>query len=119
MRPEDGRDLRGRRGGSDRWLRSGRLRRPPGAVFRGKAVTLHAVSTGNRVEPLTLSAMASVGGGSLWHIDAGHPPAAVARELIQGMLAPGLQGLKVEFPGIRTACVYPESLSNLAHGLNT
>ncbi len=79
--------------------------------------TLHAVATGSAYEAGVMKAIASMGGGSFREMRGERGPITAAAELLHELTHPGLRDLSVEFRGIRTACVYPEELPNLAAGM--
>ncbi|MHC4176708.1 MAG: VIT domain-containing protein, partial [Planctomycetota bacterium] len=85
-------------------------------LFQGKAATCHAVTLGSSFEPIVVKTIASLGGGSVRQIGGERTPRAVALELLAEMSKPAIRDLKVQFTGIRTARVYPETLPNLAAG---
>ncbi len=82
----------------------------------GKPGTFHAVVLGSSYENAVVQAIASVGGGSLRHVSALHGAAAVAAELLDEIGKSVVRDLKIEFPGLRTARVYPDRLPNLPPG---
>ena len=55
-----------------------------------------------------MKSIATLGGGSLHRITGEAGPAAVARDLLAELTQPATRILKVEFPGLMTARVYPE-----------
>ncbi|MEX0938608.1 MAG: VIT domain-containing protein [Pirellulales bacterium] len=79
--------------------------------------TFHAISMGSSFESTVLAAIASLGGGSVRHVDASRGPEATALELLSELTQPGLTDLQIEFHGVRTARVYPERIPNLASGM--
>jgi len=90
-------------------------------MYTGKG-TFHAVATSTSYEQVVLSAIATLGGGSVRRIqadgaaqDAGSPQ-AVAAELLGEMAQTPVRDLKIEFDGLQTARVYPNPLPNLARG---
>ena len=85
-------------------------------VSRDKA-PVHAVALGSTHEPQTLRAMANLSGGSWRKIAADRGPALQARDLLQELTDPNLlRDLKVNFEGLQTARVYPETLPNVQQG---
>ncbi|HEX4149308.1 MAG TPA: VIT domain-containing protein, partial [Pirellulales bacterium] len=85
-------------------------------LYQGHSGTFHAVALSSSYEAPVLKAIARLGGGSLRRVGPEAPPAAVARELLDEILAPGLKDLKVELRGLRTASVFPEQLPNVPRG---
>jgi predicted Zn-dependent protease len=82
----------------------------------GATATLHAVALGSAFEPAVMKAIGGLGGGSFRRVTSEQPPVAVALELLGEMTRPPVRDLKVEFPGWKTAMVYPEVLPNLVPG---
>jgi predicted Zn-dependent protease len=82
----------------------------------GKIGTFHAVAPGTSYEAGVLKSIAALGGGSLRAAGGEQTPTAVAFELLGEIAQPALRDLKVEFRGLRTASVYPETLPNLPAG---
>ena len=83
---------------------------------QGKGATFHAIAPGSSFESSVLKAIASLGGGSVRHVGGNNTPAAVARQLLLEITNPGIKDLEIEFNGLRTARVYPETLPNLQTG---
>jgi len=75
---------------------------------------VHAVSTASTFEQGVLEALASIGGGSVR--STGDDPAQTAYALLAEAAQPAVKDLKVEFEGLRTARVYPETPPNLPVG---
>jgi predicted Zn-dependent protease len=82
----------------------------------GKTGTFHAIAPGTSYEAGVLKSIAALGGGSLRAAGGERTPTAVAFELLGEISQPALRDLKVEFRGLRTARVYPETLPNLPAG---
>ena len=83
--------------------------------YGGKG-TFHAVALGSSYESAVLKAISTLGGGSLRKVSGEQTPNVVALDLLKEIAQPGLRNLKVEFRGLRTARVYPETLANLPAG---
>ena len=90
-----------------------RLRR----LGQGKPASFHAVSVGSSFESSVLSAIASLGGGSVRQVSGEKTPQQVAADLLGEMTQPVIRDLQVDFKGMRVARVYPERLPNLAAGM--
>jgi predicted Zn-dependent protease len=82
-------------------------------LYEGKQGAFYAVSVGSTYESGVLKAIASLGGGSVRHVDEARKVRSAVREMLDEMARPPLRDLKVEFTGLRTARVYPEQLTNL------
>jgi Flp pilus assembly protein TadD len=82
----------------------------------GKGGTFHAVALGSSYEPAVLKAIAAIGGGSVRRVSGERGPQVTALDLLTEITAPTLRDVKVEFAGLRTARVYPETLPNVAAG---
>jgi hypothetical protein len=85
-------------------------------LYEGKAGTFHAVALGSSYEPGALKAIAALGGGSVRRVSGDRGPQATAFDLLTEIASPSLRDLKVEFVGVRTARVYPETLPNVPAG---
>ena len=85
-------------------------------MYEGKPGTAHAVAVGSSYEPAALKAIAALGGGSVRRVGGEKGPQGAALELLTEIATPPLRDLKVEFRGLRTARVYPETLPNVAAG---
>lgn len=85
-------------------------------LYEGKAGTFHAVAVGSSYEPGAMKAIASLGGGSFRRVSADRNAQATALDLLTEIASPGLRDIKVEFVGLRTARVYPETLPNVPAG---
>jgi tetratricopeptide (TPR) repeat protein len=83
--------------------------------YGGKG-TFHAIALGSSHESGVLKAIASLGGGSMRKVSGEQTTQIVALDLLKEIAQPGLRNLKVEFRGLRTARVYPETLPNLPAG---
>ncbi|MDT8389661.1 MAG: VIT domain-containing protein [Lentisphaeria bacterium] len=83
----------------------------------GQRITIHTVATGSAYEAVIMKTLASAGGGSFREMQGQRAPVTAAAELLHELTHPGLRDLSVEFNGIRTACVYPAELPNLAAGM--
>ncbi len=76
----------------------------------------HAVAIGSTFEWPVLKALGAIGGGSVRRLSGEQGPVKAARELLIELASPGLRDVKVEFTGLRTAALYPETLPNLPFG---
>jgi len=85
-------------------------------LWAGHQATLHAVAVSSRYEAAVLKAMAAQGEGSLHRITGEAGPAAVALQLLAQLTQPAARIVKVEFPGLLTARVYPEEFPRLPAG---
>jgi tetratricopeptide (TPR) repeat protein len=95
-------------------------------LYQGKSSpnACYAVSVGSTYESGVLKAITSLGGGSVRQISPDlsgqKSPRGVAMDLLDEILhekdRPPLRDLKVEFPGLATARVYPEELPNVPEG---
>ncbi|MBN9122187.1 MAG: hypothetical protein J0I06_24120 [Planctomycetes bacterium] len=85
-------------------------------LYEGKTGTFHAVALGSSYEPVALKAIAALGGGSMRRVSSDRGPQATALDLLTEIAQPGLRDVKVEFVGLRTTRVYPESLPNVPAG---
>lgn len=85
-------------------------------LYEGKSGTFHAVAVGSSYEPAALKAIASLGNGSLRRVASDKGPQGAAFDLLTEIATPALRNLKVEFTGLRTARVYPDTLPNVPAG---
>ncbi len=85
------------------------------ALYKGRG-TFHAVATGSSFESSVLRAISGLGMGSVRVLDEETPPAMAAFELLMEITSPSVKDIKVEFTGMATAAVYPETLPNLPEG---
>jgi predicted Zn-dependent protease len=81
-----------------------------------KPVTFHSVALGSAFESGVLARLASFGGGSTRRVNGEQGPVVQALELLGEITRPPVRDVKVTFPGLRTAKVYPEVLPNLVPG---
>ena len=77
---------------------------------------MHAVAVNSRFESAVMKSIATLGDGSLHRITGEAGPATVARQLLAELTQPATRILKVEFPGLMTARVYPEDFPRLPAG---
>ncbi|MBM4092325.1 MAG: hypothetical protein FJ276_23295, partial [Planctomycetes bacterium] len=85
-------------------------------VYAGHRSKMHAVAVNSRFESAVMKSIATLGDGSLHRISGEVGPAAVARQLLAELTQPATRILKVEFPGLMTARVYPEDFPRLPAG---
>ncbi|MEM7456000.1 MAG: VIT domain-containing protein [Planctomycetota bacterium] len=85
-------------------------------MFAERNNTLHAISVGSSYESIVLKGIGSIGGGSIRQVSGTLTPEIVAGELLSEISRPVLRDMKIEFEGVRTARLYPESLPNLSDG---
>ncbi|MGL6075908.1 MAG: VIT domain-containing protein [Fimbriiglobus sp.] len=81
-----------------------------------KSVTFHAVALGSSFESGVMAKLGSFGGGSSRRVNAEQGPVAIALEILGEITRPPVRNVKVTFPGLQTAKVYPEILPNLVPG---
>ena len=79
-------------------------------------LAFHAVAIGSTYEWPVLKALGAIGSGSVRRLSGEQGPAKAARELLIELASPGLRDVQVEFTGLSTAAVYPETLPNLPLG---
>ncbi|MCB9830842.1 MAG: FecR domain-containing protein [Planctomycetes bacterium] len=75
------------------------------------------VALGNRCEDLLLEDLAALGRGSLHRLGEREAAPALARELLAGILEPGLADLQIEFEGVPTAAVHQLGATVLPRGV--
>jgi hypothetical protein len=85
-------------------------------LYEGRQAKMHAVAVNSRFESVVMKSIATVGDGSLHHITGEAGPATVARQLLAELTQSATRIVKVEFPGLMTARVYPEDFPRLPAG---
>lgn len=85
-------------------------------LAEGKPGTFHAVAVGSSFDATVMKAIGAIGGGSVRRVAGDRGPQAAALDLLTEIATPTLRDLKVEFTGVRTARVYPDTLPNIAAG---
>ncbi|MBC7854618.1 MAG: hypothetical protein IAF94_14395, partial [Pirellulaceae bacterium] len=91
----------------------------PGPLPKGEGVktpTFHAIAVSSSFEAPVMKAIGSVGGGSVRNVSGEKGPQQTAKDLLAEISRPSLRNVSVSFTGLRTARVYPATLTNLPLG---
>ncbi|MEQ8766074.1 MAG: VIT domain-containing protein [Planctomycetota bacterium] len=78
---------------------------------------VHAIACSSSYDALVLRGLSRLGAGSWRRIGAGTDAARAASSLVQELSLPALHDLELEIVGVEVAALHPESLPNLAPGM--
>ncbi|MGI8978782.1 MAG: VIT domain-containing protein [Pirellulaceae bacterium] len=86
-------------------------------MAEGKSATFHSIAVSSSFEAPVMKAIGSVGGGSVRSASGEKGPQQTAKDLLAEIARPSLRNVSVTFTGLRTARVYPATLTNLPLGM--
>lgn len=85
-------------------------------MAEGKAATFHSIAVSSSYEAAVMKTIGSIGGGSVRNVSGEKGPQQTAKDLLAEIARPSLKNVQVKFSGLRTARVYPGTLTNLPLG---